>query len=75
MSFENIMENIKIENTSRYEFLKHQVDSWTNVLGQVENDLVLKPDSFFYKCIKIQAKACLRESIENLNEYLFKYGK
>lgn len=69
------MENINIENTSRYKFLKHQVDSWTNVLGQVETDLGLKPDSFFYKCIKIQANACLRESIENLNDFIYKYGK
>lgn len=69
------MENIKIENTSQYQSLKGYVDYWTNELGKYENLLEAHPDYYPYKVLTFQAKTCMKESIENLNEYLFKYGK
>ena len=68
------MENIKIENISRYHFLKLEIENWNDAFIQAVSLLETKPDSFFYKCIKKQAEKSLKESIDNFNEYILKYG-
>lgn len=69
------MENIKIKNTSSYQNLKYWESFWHNELGRVENKLILNPNSFFLQCQKKLAKQRLNEAINNLSDYLFKYGK
>ena len=69
------MENIKIENTSSYQNLKSWNEFWLNELGIVENKLELNPDSFFLQGQKKVVKEMVKEANNELNDFIYKYGK